>query len=96
MDLHLIEVIAHSLLSGGLDNLNDNFESLNKSQLILLTRLDLIEAHLNQLSQQVDATAVPEARVQQMLMRIKAIRKRIKLASKTLAKVEKRLDKLDS
>lgn len=96
MDLHLIEVIAHSLLSGGLDNLNDNFESLNKSQLILLTRLDLIEAHLNQLSQQVDATAVPEARVQQMLTRIKAIRKRIKLASKTLAKVEKRLDKLDS
>ncbi|KAA8907736.1 hypothetical protein DIURU_000423 [Diutina rugosa] len=96
MDLHLIEVIAHSLLSGGLDNLNDNFESLNKSQLILLTRLDSIEAHLNQLSQQVDATAVPEARVQQMLMRIKAIRKRIKLASKTLAKVEKRLDKLDS
>lgn len=96
MDLHLIEVIAHSLLSGGLDNLNDNFESLNKSQLILLTRLDLIEAHLNQLSQQVDATAVPDARVQQMLTRIKAIRKRIKLASKTLAKVEKRLDKLDS
>lgn len=95
MDLHLIEVIAHSLLSGGLDNLNDNFESLSKSQLILLTRLDLIEAHLTQLSHQVDATAIPDARVNLLLTRIKAIRKRIKLASKTLAKVEKRLDKLD-
>lgn len=47
-ELHQIELTAHTLLSGSFDNLNENFESLSQSQLILLTRLKVIESKLQE------------------------------------------------
>lgn len=95
MDLHLIELTAHLLLSGSLDTLNDNFELLGKSQVILLTRLNLIEQHLRDFEAQVDSEGtVTDKDVEQYTARVKAHRKRLQATMKTIAKIEKRLDKV--
>lgn len=90
-DLHPIELIAHQILSGPLDNLNDNFESLHNSQVILLTRLKSIEQRLTNLSIQSNDKVID---IQEELARIKVIRKRLQSSQKKLGKIDKRLEGL--
>lgn len=93
MDLHPIEVVAHSLLGNGLDSLNDNFELLGKLQLILLTRLNMIDERLASVGDEVGEGMGD--RVGEISARVKSLRKRLQAAMKVLGKVEGRLDEIE-
>lgn len=89
-DIHQIELIAHSLLSSPLDNLSENFESLNQSQLILLTRLNLIEQKLKQ----VENDSVTDS-VQSHLATIKILKSRLLISLSKLDKIDERLNNIE-
>lgn len=86
-DLHPIEIIAHSILNGPLENLNENFNLLHKSQVILLTRLKLIEDRLQEFQKM--SASLGERDVSQAINRVQIIRKR-------LESIDKKLDDIDS
>ncbi|CAK7903150.1 hypothetical protein CAAN3_06S05292 [[Candida] anglica] len=90
-DLHPIEVTAHTLLGGSLDHLNENFQHLNQSQVVLYTRLCQIEERLMAVSAVVD----DEETVKISLSRIKGLKKRLLTTVKTLNKVEARVIKIE-
>lgn len=97
-DLHPIELTAHTLLSGSLDNLHENFELLNQSQYILLTRLRLIEERLSSIKTVfVDSeNHVDEKEVQNTFNKLKELRKSLHSSLKTLAQVNNRVERMSS
>ncbi|RCK64928.1 hypothetical protein Cantr_00513 [Candida viswanathii] len=94
-ELHQIELTAHTLLSGSFDSLNENFESLNQSQSILLTRLKVIENKLNEFQKFANDGFINEKELAEQFHKIKELRKRLDSCLKTIEKVEKRLDSLE-
>lgn len=94
-DLHPIELTAHTLLSGSLDNLNENFEVLNQSQLILLTRLKFIEERLLSFKKvAVEESAIDDKQVANNFTKIKDLQKRLNAVAKTMEKVEERVGRI--
>lgn len=93
-EIHPVELIAHSLLSGSLDNLSENFEQLNQSQLILLTRLNIIEQRLLQFKE-IKNDEVNEETLTQYLSQIKSLKKRLTTTITRLDKIDQRIDKMD-
>lgn len=95
-DLHPIELTAHTLLSGSLDNLNDNFEILNQSQLILLTRLKFIEERLLSFKNvALDQSGIDDKEVLKNFNKIKELQKRLTGVGKVLEKVEERVERIE-
>lgn len=92
-EFHAIELVAHSVLSTSLDNLNDNFESLHQSQVILLTRLKLIEEKLLKIKEVNDESM--KNNVGDDINRIRTIRKRLEGVEKKLKKVDKRVEGME-
>lgn len=92
IDFHPIELTAHSLLSGSLDNLHENFVLLHQSQHILLTRLRLIEDRLKEIHTEL---AVSGKDVTQVQARIRAVRKKLADVAKILVKVDRRVGQLE-
>lgn len=88
IDFHPIELTAHSLLSGSLDTLHENFVQLHQSQHVLLTRLKHIEDRLKLLSETHEEPEIDLVLVQ---ARIKAVKKKLAGAAKTLVKVDERV-----
>lgn len=95
-DLHPIELAAHAILSGPLDTLHDNFELLNQSQYVLLTRLQLIETRLTEFKKAFvdDEEYVNDKEIQLTLAKVKELKKSLQLCCKTLEKVEHRTEKM--
>lgn len=98
-DLHPIELTAHTLLSSSLDHLNENFKQLNQSQIILFTRLRLIEKRLKGFQAAVSNSNETEEEgdeiVSEILIKIKAIKKKLLSSVKTLKKVDARVGRMD-
>ena len=94
-DIHPVELIAHSLLSGSLENLSENFDQLHQSQVILLTRLNLIEQKLGQFTQ-TNSEITQTDTIAKHLAAVKTLRKRLAVVIKTLDKVDKRVAKIDA
>lgn len=92
IDFHPIELTAHSLLSGSLDNLHENFVLLHQSQHILLTRLRLIEDRLKEIHTEL---AVSGKDVTQVQARIRTLRKKLADVAKILVKVDRRVSQLE-
>lgn len=95
-DLHPIELTAHTVLSGSLDTLHENFELLNQLQYILLARLKLMEDRLAGFRQNAaeSTAAVTEKDVADVLARVRAARRKLEASVKCLSKVEGRVEKL--
>lgn len=94
-DLHPIELIAHSVLNEPLDSLHENFELLHKSQVILLTRLKLIEQKLEKYGQQQANQSLGNSLpITEAVGKIRSIKKRLQEIDKVLDKIDKRVDKL--
>lgn len=91
---HPIELIAHSILGGPLDRLQEDFELLGQSQYILLNRIRLIEERLESLKTVMfeEESTLDEKEVLEGIEKVKQIRKRLCSMLKTLDKVEKRVD----
>lgn len=94
-DLHQIELTAHALLSASLDNLNENFELLNQSQLILLTRLKIIEERLSNFKSIINDNTINEKELEEQFNKIKQLRKRLDRCLKMTESIEMRVDKLE-
>lgn len=94
-DIHPVEIAAHTLLSGPLDSLNENFELLSQSQLILLTRLRIIEERLQSFKLLAIDGILDDKDVSRDIQKIKELRKRILTVNKTLTKVNGRLQKVE-
>jgi len=94
-DLHPIELAAHSLLTGPLDTLSDNFELLNQSQIILLTRLRVIENRLKTFKQLVELNDISEKQLLAQFNKIKDLTDRINRCLKLLDKIDSRISRLD-
>lgn len=96
-EIHPVELTAHTLLSAPLNSLNDYFELLSQSQLILLTRLQVIEDRLKSFKTIVveNHNIVDDKDVTTDLQRIKQLRKRLVAVQKVLSKVNSRLDKIE-
>lgn len=92
-EFHAIELVAHSVLSTSLDNLNDNFESLHQSQVILLTRLKLIEEKLLKIKEVNDESM--KNNVGEDINRIRTIRKRLEGVEKKVKRIDKRMDSVE-
>lgn len=92
-EFHAIELVAHSVLSTSLDNLNDNFESLHQSQVILLTRLKLIEEKLLKIKEVNDESM--KNNVGEDINRIRTIRKRLEGVEKKVQRIDKRMDSVE-
>ncbi|ODV78753.1 uncharacterized protein CANTADRAFT_37594, partial [Suhomyces tanzawaensis NRRL Y-17324] len=92
-EVHPIEHTAHSLLSGPLDSLNENFEHLNQSQLILLTRLRIIERRLESF-QAVVIGSVDEKQIASDLARVSELKRRVLGVAKMMKKVEQRVERI--
>lgn len=93
IDFHPIELTAHSLLSGSLDQLHENFVLLHQSQHILLTRLRLIEDRLKQLNKELSLSGKDMVQVQS---RTRMLRKKLAEVAKTLVKVDQRVRQLEA
>lgn len=93
IDLHPVELAAHALLSTPLDNLHDNFQLLNQLQLILYTRLQLIERRLLALEGVISVDS--GANVKTLLERIHGVKKRLQKTLKTMNKVNLRLERVE-
>lgn len=91
---HPIELIAHSILGGPLDRLQEDFELLGLSQYILLNRIRLIEERLESLKTVMfeEENTLDEKEVLEGIEKVKQIRKRLYSTLKTLDKVEKRVE----
>lgn len=94
-DLHPIELAAHTLLSGSLDNLNENFELLNQSQIVLFARLKMIENKLTQFKQTIDASHIDDRILTEQFVKIKELRKRLESCIKTLEKVDATVERIE-
>ncbi|KAI5964218.1 uncharacterized protein KGF55_002160 [Candida pseudojiufengensis] len=94
-DLHAIELTAHSILSGSLDNLNDNFESLNQSQIILLTRLRIIENRLNSFKKSIDSNVIDEKKLLEIFDKIHELSKRLTKNLQKLDQIDNRFTKIN-
>lgn len=91
---HPIELVAHSILGGPLDRLQEDFELLGLSQYILLNRIRLIEERLESLKTVMfeEENTLDEKEVLDGIEKVKQIRKRLFSMLKTLDKVEKRVE----
>ncbi|KAF3987705.1 hypothetical protein FT663_03704 [Candidozyma haemuli var. vulneris] len=94
-DFHPIELAAHSLLSGPLDSLNDNFLQLHRSQHVLLTRLKMISERLDQIEKGF-GEGIAGQDVTAAHQQIKAMKAKLQESQKRLGGVEKRVEGLDS
>ncbi|CAH2353961.1 hypothetical protein CLIB1423_13S02850 [[Candida] railenensis] len=94
-DLHPIELTAHTLLSGSLDHLNENFKNLNQSQVILYTRLRLIEDRLKSYYTVIEQNQAEPDELKEVVSRIKSLKKRLLSSVKTLKKVEVRVERME-
>lgn len=94
-DLHPIELTAHTLLSGSLDHLNENFKNLNQSQVILYTRLRLIEDRLKLFYTVIEQNQAEPDEFKEIVLRIKSLKKRLLASVKTLKKVEVRVERME-
>lgn len=96
-DIHPIELIAHSLLSGSLDTLGENFDQLNQSQLILLTRLNIIEQRLQEFKQGGIKynQQVSEELLRQYGNKVQNLKRRLLSTITRLDKIDKRIDTMD-
>lgn len=92
IDFHPIELTAHSLLSGSLDNLHENFVLLHQSQHILLTRLRLIEERLTLIHSEL---VVSGNDIIQIRARIRTLRKKLAEVALTLVKVDQRVGQME-
>ncbi|ODV67938.1 hypothetical protein HYPBUDRAFT_95764, partial [Hyphopichia burtonii NRRL Y-1933] len=97
-DLHPIELTAHALLNGPLENLHENFELLTQSQYILLTRLKLIENRLTSFEKAFceEGLFVSDRDVQNSFSRIKELRKLLLKSLKTLSKISDRVNDMST
>lgn len=97
-DLHPIELTAHALLNGPLENLHENFELLTQSQYILLTRLKLIENRLTSFEKAFceEGLFVNDRDVQNSFSRIKELRKLLLKSLKTLSKISDRVNDMST
>lgn len=97
-DLHPIELTAHALLNGPLENLYENFELLTQSQYILLTRLKLIENRLTSFEKAFceEGLFVSDRDVQNSFSRIKELRKLLLKSLKTLSKISDRVNDMST
>lgn len=86
-EFHPIELAAHSILSGSLDTLNENFEELHQSQHILLTRLKLLEKRIGAVLLKVEA----QSDLGKVVVRIRLLRKQLDDVARVLERVEQRL-----
>lgn len=93
-DFHPIELAAHSLLSGSLDSLNENFLLLHRSQHVLLTRLKMISERLNNI-ETAFGEGIPGRDIEAVHQQIKLLKVKLQESQNRLKKVEKRLDTLD-
>ncbi|KAG5420290.1 hypothetical protein I9W82_002170 [Candida metapsilosis] len=94
-DLHPIELAAHSLLTGPLDTLSENFESLNQSQIILLTRLRVIETRLNTFRQLVESNDLNEKDLMAQLNKIRELSDRLTRSLKLLDAIDSRISRMN-
>ncbi|KAI5969772.1 hypothetical protein CANMA_001234 [Candida margitis] len=94
-DLHPIELAAHSLLTGPLDTLGDNFESLNQSQIILLTRLRVMESRLKNFKQLVESNDIGEKHLVSQFTKIKELSDRLSKSLKQLDKIDSRVSRMN-
>ncbi|CAI5759789.1 unnamed protein product [Candida verbasci] len=93
--LHPIELTAHTLLNGSFENLNENFNMLNQSQVILLTRLKIIESKLNNFKELIGNNYINEKKLTEKFKKIKSLRKRLEFVLLKLDKIDKRVAKLE-
>lgn len=91
-DFHPVELAAHFLLSGSLDNLHENFQQLHDSQKILLTRLHLIETRLAAVSDNI-ANSID---LTDMQTRVRVLRRKLTDCAATIRRVEKNVDTLEN
>lgn len=96
-ELHPIELTAHTILSGSLDHLHDDFELLSQSQYILLTRLKLIEDRLKSFEKVAieDDNMTKDKEVLETFNKIRELKRRLNTSMKTLHKVETRVEKMN-
>ncbi|KAM9889495.1 hypothetical protein OXX79_012122 [Metschnikowia pulcherrima] len=92
VDFHPVELTAHFLLSGPLDNLHDNFSSLHESQKILLTRLHLIETRLSRISEDLDSSNFDTTDIQ---TRVKTLWNKLSDCASSTSKLDKRVEILE-
>lgn len=92
IDFHPVELTAHSLLSGSLDNLHDTFTQLHLSQSILLARLKHIDEKLKMVDEDINDTLEDLTTVK---LRIRAVRRKLEASVATLAKVEQRVKAME-
>lgn len=92
-DFYPIELAAHSLLSGSLDSLNENFLQLHRSQHVLLTRLKMISDRLDKIEGGL-GDKIAASDVTAVYQQVKAIKAKLQESEKRLTKVEKRVDRL--
>lgn len=89
--LHRMELVAHSVLNGPLDQLNETVELLGLSQLILLARLNLMQERINRIQKSMEeGQFTQEKKNQQALCQIKDLKKRLQNSLKILSKIEGR------
>lgn len=93
VDFHPVELAAHFLLSGSLDNLHESFSLLHESQRLLLTRLHLIETRLAKILENLDSSQLD---VSGILTRVKTLRKKLQECASTVKKVEAKIDSLET
>lgn len=89
IDFHPIELAAHSILSGSLDSIHENFSLLHQSQHILITRLKHIEHRLQTLENAKDFS---EEDVTAIRARIGAIQKQLDTQRRVLSEVDARMN----
>lgn len=90
-DLHPIELVAHSVLNNSLENLNDNFGLLYKSQTALLTRLKIIETRLRE----IDTPPQRDKVVGKLINDCSNVQERLNTLTSLAKKIEKRLDSME-
>lgn len=94
-DLHPIELAAHSLLTGPLDTLSENFELLNQSQIILLARLRVIENRLKTFKELVESNNISEKQLIAQFNKIRELSDRLTKSLKQLDKINSRISRMN-
>ena len=94
--LHRMELVAHSVLNGPLDQLNETVELLGLSQLILLARLNLMQERITRIRRTMEeGQFTQDKKNQQTLGQIKDLKKRLQNSLKILSKVEDRTQRMN-